>query len=171
MEMKDLKKYSENRYRSFGYAFRGFWRFVREETPAPIHLIAIAAVVIMGFWFTLSPLEWTVVVLMSAALLSAELLNSALEKLGNAITTEYNPLIGKAKDFAAAAVLVLSVAAVIIVAILFLPKIQERWKERWDASPQSHAQGLEAVSFHAVVGPAVDHPHGDRVSTQTGSSV
>jgi diacylglycerol kinase (ATP) len=55
--------------------------------------------------------------------LTAEGLNTALEFLTDLVSPEYQPLAEKAKDVAAGAVLVASLAAGVIGAIIFLPKL------------------------------------------------
>ena len=46
-------------------------------------------------------------------------MNTAVEFMGDAVTREQHPLIGKAKDVAAGAVLVTAIAAVIIGVLVF----------------------------------------------------
>lgn len=53
----------------------------------------------------------------------AEGFNTALEKLCDKVSPEYSPLIGTAKDVAAASVLLFVLASVTVGLIIFLPKI------------------------------------------------
>lgn len=128
--MNFLVCYIRGRLKSFLYAGRGLWIFISSEAPALLHLIVILVVMAAGWWFDISPIEWMILILTVAALLSAELLNSAIERLGNAITTDRHPMIGKAKDLAAGAVLILSIAALIVAAIIFIPKIKSQFTEQ-----------------------------------------
>jgi diacylglycerol kinase len=57
--------------------------------------------------------------IMIGLVISAELINTSLENLTDLVTKEYHPLAGKAKDIAAAAVLILSVISVIVGIIVF----------------------------------------------------
>jgi diacylglycerol kinase len=54
-----------------------------------------------------------------AMVLAAEAMNTALEYLVDLVSPEYNELAGKAKDAAAAAVLILAIAAAIIGLMIF----------------------------------------------------
>ena len=57
------------------------------------------------------------------SVLAAEAINTAIEKLADFVSPAHQVLIGKAKDLAAAAVLILSICAFIIGGIIFIPKI------------------------------------------------
>ena len=53
----------------------------------------------------------------------SEIMNTAIEYLADALHPEHHPEIGKAKDAAAAAVLISSLAASVVGAIVFIPKL------------------------------------------------
>ena len=65
-----------------------------------------------------APIWWAVFLLVIAAVLAAELLNTALERVVDRLHPETHPEIAAAKDCAAGAVLVLSLAALGILAAL-----------------------------------------------------
>ncbi len=131
--MNFLLSYIGGRLKSFHYASRGLWIFASGEAPALLHLIVILVVFGASWWLGISPVEWMILILTVAALLAAELLNSAIERLGNAVTTEHHPMIGKAKDLAAGAVLIVSIAALIIAAIIFIPKIKSQFTDKTES--------------------------------------
>jgi diacylglycerol kinase len=64
-----------------------------------------------------------IVFLCIAAVLSSELLNTAVERICDRITKDRDPLIGNAKDLAASSVLIISAITLIIGAIIFTPYI------------------------------------------------
>jgi diacylglycerol kinase (ATP) len=64
------------------------------------------------------PIWWAVVILTIAAVLAAELINTALELIVDRLHPEQHPMIGKAKDCAAGAVLILSVGSLAVAAAL-----------------------------------------------------
>ncbi|MHB1279233.1 MAG: diacylglycerol kinase, partial [Bacteroidia bacterium] len=74
-------------------------------------------------WFTVSALEWTVLLLCCAGVLMTEALNSALEVALDHLHPEIHPSIGKAKDMAAAGVLIVSVLSVVIGVVVFWPYV------------------------------------------------
>lgn len=90
-----------------------------------VHVLAVLAVVIPGFYFNISTTEWLVIVLICTLVLALEMINSALEAFADAVHADHNPLIGKAKDMAAGAVLIASIAALIIAGIIFGNKVLE----------------------------------------------
>ena len=55
--------------------------------------------------------------------LSMEAVNTAIEHLTNLVSPDFHPLAGKAKDVAAAAVLLSAMGSVLVAAIIFLPKL------------------------------------------------
>lgn len=111
------------RLRSFKYAFQGLADVIRSQANAKIHLIVGTLAVVAGFVLKLSALEWVTLVLTIALVLAAEAFNTALEYLTDLVSPDIHPLAGKAKDAAAAAVLLLAIGAVIVGIILFLPKL------------------------------------------------
>lgn len=110
--------------RSFRHAFAGL-RFLMEENNARFHVFAAVIVLSAGFYFKLSAIEWTIIITQIGLVLAVETLNTAIEKLCDFVSPEYHQLIGKVKDLAAAAVLIMSIVAVIVGIIIFLPKVLE----------------------------------------------
>ena len=109
-------------FNSFGYAVQGIGWFFQKDRNGKIELFLALITVIAGFIFHISVLEWCLVLLCIGGVLSAEMFNSALEKLANQVTLEKNPEIGKLKDMAAAAVLMMAIIAGIIGGFIFVPK-------------------------------------------------
>ena len=111
------------RLRSFGYAFNGIVTLLRDEHNSRIHLFVMACVIVCGFLFDISPMEWCVVALCCGSVLMAEAMNSAVEAIADLVSPEFHPLIKKAKDVAAAGVLMMAIAAATAGLIIFLPKL------------------------------------------------
>ncbi len=55
--------------------------------------------------------------------ITAELLNAAIERLADRITREEDPLIGQAKDLGAGAVLITALSALVVGLLIFLPHL------------------------------------------------
>lgn len=89
-----------------------------------IHLLATALVVGAGFYFEVQTIEWLFLIFAISIVWMAEAFNTAIEFLCNRVSTEQDPMIGHAKDLAAAAVLIASIGAAIIGIMIFLPYIQ-----------------------------------------------
>ena len=98
--------------KSFSTAFQGLWQAIRSEGHLRFHIVAAVYVITFSFFYEMSALRWAVVLILIALIISAELFNTALEALCDKVTTERDPMIKKVKDVSAAAVLILSAAAV-----------------------------------------------------------
>lgn len=109
------------RARSFVYAFRGLRLLFVSQHNARIHLAAAALVCAAGLAAGLERAEWLWITVAIVLVLLAEAANTAVEFLADALTTEFNPLIEKAKNVAAGAVLLAAIGAAIIGACIFLP--------------------------------------------------
>lgn len=107
---------------SFRYACKGLAELFVSQVNARIHLAAAVVVTVCGFRFHISKMEWIAVVLCIALVMSLEAINTALEYLTDLVSPEYHPLAGKAKDVAAAAVLIAAAGAVVVGLIIFTPK-------------------------------------------------
>ena len=112
------------RLRSFKYAGQGVWLTFSSQHNAWIHAVATVLVMVAGFFLGISRTDWCVIVLACAAVWTAEALNTAFEYLADATTKEFHPIIGKAKDVAAGAVLFTAIAAVIVGVLVFEPYIR-----------------------------------------------
>lgn len=110
-------------WQCFADAGRGIRTVARSERNFCIHLAVLLAVVVAGFFLGLSGGEWLAVVLCAGLVLVAEVFNTALEYLADAVHPEADPGIRNAKDASAGAVLIAVVAAAVVGAIVFVPKL------------------------------------------------
>ena len=113
----DLKK----QLRSFRYAWQGIRGCVGREQNLSFHLIVTVAVVALGFGLGITRGEWVVVCLCIGLVISAELFNTAIERLVDFVSPQRHPLAGQVKDIAAGAVLVCALAAIAVGLIIFVP--------------------------------------------------
>ncbi|MBE6051638.1 MAG: phosphatase PAP2 family protein [Clostridium sp.] len=104
---------------SFNYAITGIIETVRSERNMKIHLLTTIIVLVACFCFNISRLEFLVLAITITMVISAELLNTAIENIVDMITDVYHPLARIAKNAAAGAVLVTAINAVIIGYIVF----------------------------------------------------
>ena len=109
------------RRNSFVHAFRGIKTLLVEQHNARIHLLATALVIFAAYYLGVSAGDWIALLLAIALVWAAEAINSALEYLCDAAVPEHHDLVGKAKDVAAAGVLVCALVSVVIAALVFLP--------------------------------------------------
>jgi diacylglycerol kinase (ATP) len=113
----------KKRIHSFKYAFAGIKELFRAQPNARIHLTIALLVLIAGRYFNISTIEWTLLSICIALVLSMEAMNTAVEYLTDLVSPDYHPLAGKAKDVAAAAVLFCAIGAIIVGLLIFAPKI------------------------------------------------
>ncbi|RYZ08584.1 MAG: diacylglycerol kinase family protein [Myxococcales bacterium] len=111
------------RCRSVGYALRGVRTVVASQHNAWIHVAATLLVVGAGVWVRVSRFEWLALVFAIVSVWAAEALNTALELLCDAASPQFHPLIGRAKDVAAAAVLICALGAVVVGLLVFAPHL------------------------------------------------
>lgn len=111
------------RLRSFVFAGRGIVALIVTQGNAQIHLAATVAVVAGGCYFKVTTSEWIALILSMAIVWAAEGMNTAIEALADRITTEHDPLIGRAKDVAAGAVLLAAIAAAVVGVLVFWPRL------------------------------------------------
>jgi len=111
------------RMKSFRDAANGIRLLLKFEHNARIHLLILILVVIAGFLLKISSTEWIAIVIVSGLVLAGECFNSAVEYLSDRITPDYDEEIGKAKDIAAAAVLISAIVSVITGLIIFIPAV------------------------------------------------
>ena len=113
----DLKK----QLRSFRYAWQGIRGCVGREQNLSFHLIVTVAVMTLGFGLGITRGEWVAVCLCIGLVISAELFNTAIERLVDLVSPQRHPLAGQVKDIAAGAVLVCALAAIAAGLIIFVP--------------------------------------------------
>lgn len=105
------------------FAVRGILETIRTERNARIHLVCAAVVILAGCFFRVSKNEWLVLMLTISAVITAEVINTAVESTVDLYTSRYHPLAEKAKNAAAGAVLVTAIGAVVVGLIIFGPKL------------------------------------------------
>lgn len=123
--MKDI----DSLLRSFVYAFKGFLWMLGHERNFRIHLTCLGYMLYFLCrydFFVLTKIEVALLVLASALVIGAEMINTGIEKADDAFTREKKYAIKVSKDVAAGAVLVFAVAAVIVgVLLLWQPSAFE----------------------------------------------
>ncbi|PZD87829.1 diacylglycerol kinase family protein [Bacilli bacterium] len=116
--LKDKKKKI-----GFSHAWNGIKETVKNEYNFRIHLAATLVVVVCGFIFEISLLEWMFVFFAIGLVLVTEMINSVTEAIVDYIKPEYHPQAKYIKDAAAGAVLISVIIAVIIGTIIFIPSL------------------------------------------------
>jgi len=113
-------------FNPFQLATSGIFKAIKEEKNLKIQLAILSAVVIVGIILGISRIEWLIIILISSAVLAAEIFNSAIEQTCSYIDEKHNLKFGEtelARDIAAGAVWLLAIASMIIGVLIFLPYI------------------------------------------------
>lgn len=108
---------------SFYHAFSGLFYALASQPNFAIHLLLSAAVIVAGYYYQISSLEWLILAITICFGIVVELINTAIESAVDLITDQYHLNARTAKDVSAAAMLVYAFGAVIVALIIFIPKI------------------------------------------------
>jgi diacylglycerol kinase len=120
-QKKDFRLTS--RLKSFRPAFHGIGTLLKFEHNSRIHLFILVIVLVAGILFKISAADWLAIILVSGLVFASECFNTAVEYLSDVITDEQNENIRRAKDVAAAGVLIAAAVSVITGFIIFIPEI------------------------------------------------
>ena len=120
----DIKKRGLIRFfKSFKYSIEGLKYAYKYEQSMLIHVIATICVLLANILFQVSGIEWLITLLAIGMVLSAELINSAIEAAVDLVTLEEHPLAKIAKDCSSAATFVLACMAALIGIVIYVPYI------------------------------------------------
>jgi diacylglycerol kinase len=117
-----------SRARSFRHAFRGWWYVIRTQQNAWIHAVITMLVLLVAFWLQLPLRDWAVLFLTIALVWTAEFINTALEAVVDLASPQKHPLAKVGKDVGAAAVLIASLAAILVGLLILGPPLIEKLK-------------------------------------------
>lgn len=112
-------------WRSFVYAAQGIRQAFRSELNMKVHTGAAVLVLLCAGLLRLPPSSWLKLLLAITLVLSAELMNTAVEAVVDLVSPDYHPLAKIAKDTAAGAVLLTAVFAVITGIFVFYGPVMD----------------------------------------------
>ena len=104
---------------SFGFAIQGFLTALRTERNIRVMLGGAVFAVVMGIVLRIDLLSWAIVLVCCGMVVAGELMNTAIETIVDLVSPEFHPLAGRAKDIAAAAVWMLSIASALVGLVVF----------------------------------------------------
>lgn len=111
--------------RGFVHAGRGLG-MASAQRNFRVHLVATAVVLPLAAWLRVGALQWALLFVCIFWVLGMEAINTAVETLADRVCREQDPLIGRAKDLAAAAVLLSALGAAAVGLIILLPPLGAR---------------------------------------------
>lgn len=110
-------------FRSLMFAILGVKQFFSRDRNGKIQTVIGITAIILGFTVSLSSFQWLLVLFCIGLVISLEMINSAIEKYCDLVTTDFHPGIKIIKDVAAGAVLVASLMSLVIGLIIFIPAL------------------------------------------------
>jgi diacylglycerol kinase len=113
----------KGRAQSFVHAGRGLFLLCLSQWNFRIHLVGVLGATCLGWYFRISTIEWLVLVVTITMVLTAEALNTALERTVDIIKAGRHPIARDAKDLAAAGVLIASFGSLAVGLIKFGPRL------------------------------------------------
>lgn len=113
------------RWFSFRAAINGTIHTIRTQPNARIELTALLIVVLAGFYFRVSAIEWALLGLTIFVVLALECVNTAIEAVVDLVSPNYHPLAGVAKDAAAGGMVFAVIASLCVAAAIFGPRLWE----------------------------------------------
>lgn len=109
--------------KSFGFAFEGVWYAVKYNQNLRIHFVMAILVIIASIIFRINAFEMGILGLMILLVISAEMINTAIEQMVDLITIEHRKEAKIAKDISAGMVLLTTIGSVIVGVLIFVPHI------------------------------------------------
>jgi diacylglycerol kinase len=108
---------------SVKFAIQGIRSFILTDRNGRIEIIFAVVVIILGAFLSISTVEWLIVIFCIGLVISLEMVNAAIEKYCDMVTTAYHPVIKIIKDVAAGAVLTAALISMVTGLIIFIPAI------------------------------------------------
>jgi diacylglycerol kinase len=115
--------------RKFAAAGHGLAWALRTQSSFRVHVPVAVAVIVTAWALKLQPWRWAVLLVLIGAVLSAELVNTAIEQLVKTLHPAHDRQIGRALDTAAAAVLVVALISLFAGFIVLGPPLWETWQD------------------------------------------
>jgi diacylglycerol kinase len=110
--------------KSLNYAVQGILYTIKTQRNMRFHVVAGTGIVLFGLYVNISVIEWLFIITAISIVIITECINTAIECTIDLITSEQKPLAKHTKDTAAGAVLIASIMAIFIGALVFLPKLK-----------------------------------------------
>lgn len=101
----------------------GLVELVKNERNARFHVVSTVVVIYVGWKVGFEVSKWLWISLAVAGVWVAELFNSSLERITDLVSPQQSELAKKAKDYAAGAVLVMAIWAIIVFLLVAVPRI------------------------------------------------
>ncbi|NOQ50122.1 MAG: diacylglycerol kinase family protein [Mycoplasmataceae bacterium] len=109
--------------RKFANAFRGLIVLIKEEKSLWVHFFVSFIVIVFGIFLFEEIWQWISIILVIGLVIGFEIINTSIEYIVDIISFEYNVKAKKIKDVAATATLFVTLVAIVVGLLVFLPLI------------------------------------------------
>jgi diacylglycerol kinase len=104
-------------------AIRGLSILIRSQQNVRIHLLVAALVFVAAWWFSVSAVEWLVLIVLVGGIVALEAVNTIFEQFIDALSPRFAHITRDLKDMMAGAVLIGAITAVVIGLLIFPPRV------------------------------------------------
>lgn len=118
-----MKIHHHSLTQSFGFALNGIRLALKYNRNIKIHFIAAILVIILSFTLGLSLSEKAIIIMIILLVLSAEMINTAIEEAIDLVTKDYREEAKYAKDVSAGMVFLVALGSIIVGLLIFIPHI------------------------------------------------
>ncbi len=136
--------------KSANYAIEGILHGAKTQRHLRYHFFSAAAVLLVSYILGVTQVEFILLSLAVIIVLSAEMLNSAIEAVVDLLSPEYAEKARIAKDIAAGAVFIAAFGAVVLGYIIIFPHIKEIFSEGFHIARHSK-EDISLISFILVL--------------------
>jgi diacylglycerol kinase (ATP) len=120
---KPKHSFIKGRFKGALIAFKGAYTFIRTEPSGQVQFVLALLLIALGFYVGLDREDWILQILAIGMVLTAEALNTAIEKLSDFVHSDYHERIGFIKDVSSGGVWFSAMSALAIELFIYLPKI------------------------------------------------
>lgn len=139
----------KNAFEPFRIALRGLIYTFKTQRHMRVHLYVVLTVTLLGLFLGLRLNQLMVLLFVISLVLVAEMFNSAIEATVDLVQPQYDPRAKFAKDIAAGAVLITTMIAIVIGALMLLE--ERRWERLKILLSSSDGFGTTAT-VRAIIG-------------------
>lgn len=118
-----MKIHHHSLIESFGFAMNGIKLAVKYNRNIKIHFVIAILVIILSFPLSLSLSEKAIIIMIILLVLSAEMINTAIEEVIDLVTKDYREEAKYAKDVSAGMVFLVAVGSISVGLLIFIPHI------------------------------------------------
>ncbi|AZA89800.1 MULTISPECIES: diacylglycerol kinase family protein [Chryseobacterium group] len=120
--MKNINdSFLKGRAKSLKYTFNGAFLLLKTEHSIMTQSFIGVIFVALGFYFKITKVEWMFQIFGFGLILTAESLNTAVEKLCDFVHPEYHKKIGFIKDIASGAMTFAVISVLILLTLIYYP--------------------------------------------------